>query len=863
MGRRLKNPGLYMAGFVQRETAEENRPLKGGVFLALLLYLEAFLSACCIATVAGAKVQYGILAAGILISTAFIVLPHFQQGLWQIGSLTLYVLLVGVFAWKGRQEIADGFLQVGNRIIAMINEYYQTNIWSFRTRQGMAADATYFFIAAIQPLLFIYAQPLFENRMGSLALLFMGVSAFGGLALGCVPQELAFAGMIICMIAMAAVKTVPKGKKGWLSEQIWKQRGQAAAMAGGILLILFLAVFSIVSHSLYQEKLYALEMKEFILQTYDKIGKSSIVKEITNFIETKSRIESSSQTSAEKGGVNGGYFNRSEGIRFSDTTDLSVVLPDIGQPVYLKGYNGTIYTNEGWQAASSQQMQPYIRISAQYSVYAQDMPFQFLRTIVLGQYLKKNVPLSSQLQMQENKAKPFLYQGEMTVNYKAATKKYIFGPYFWDSAEMESLTYEQDGYVLPKQRKDSYTMEFYMLDLKQQNYSRLLDYALRENKEDKAYREYVKKYLEFNEAYVEYVNDIYTLVPKEHEKLNKLAQTIAAPYDTTVEKLKKLSKFLSGYEYTLMPGAMPEGEDFVEYFLFTNKKGYCVHFASAAVLLLRSLGVPARYAEGYYIPASSIKSAKAAGKTLLTTIFEDGTSLVNAVDEKTVEVKDYCAHAWIEVYMDTVAGWIPFEVTTGFAPVIEEHLEDDLDVILLPTDIPVLDEKESIIIPPPSPSLSIDRTEQNTNWKNMDNQKQQKSEKQWYHRLLEGILAVIFILGCRYAAVMIYRKRKKSRKRQVLWYYSRMERYLKKEKLQQSSNESYAAFADRVQLKSELAPENFAACQELALRAGFSKEGISKEEAEWIYDAYMQMRKRYIKYGGWLRAAYLKFVKLV
>ena len=41
-------------------------------------------------------------------------------------------------------------------------------------------------------------------------------------------------------------------------------------------------------------------------------------------------------------------------------------------------------------------------------------------------------------------------------------------------------------------------------------------------------------------------------------------------------------------EYTLSPGTTPEGRDFVDYFLFENQKAYRVHFASAAVALLRS-----------------------------------------------------------------------------------------------------------------------------------------------------------------------------------------------------------------------------------------------------------------------------------
>lgn len=92
-------------------------------------------------------------------------------------------------------------------------------------------------------------------------------------------------------------------------------------------------------------------------------------------------------------------------------------------------------------------------------------------------------------------------------------------------------------------------------------------------------------------------------------------------------------------EYDPDTPVTPAGEDFVEYFLTTSKRGYCMHYASAATLLLRYLGVPARYVAGY-------------------------TADVKA--NETVTVPDQSAHAWVEVYFAGY-GWIPVEVTPGFA----------------------------------------------------------------------------------------------------------------------------------------------------------------------------------------------------
>ncbi len=107
-----------------------------------------------------------------------------------------------------------------------------------------------------------------------------------------------------------------------------------------------------------------------------------------------------------------------------------------------------------------------------------------------------------------------------------------------------------------------------------------------------------------------------------------------------------------GLRYTLEPGTMPRGENVIEYFLYENKKGYCMHFASAAVMIYRLNGIPARYAEGYVIPRGSFKQ-HASG-------YDAGGS-----PEFISEIRDYQAHAWPEIYIEDF-GWVPAEVTPAY-----------------------------------------------------------------------------------------------------------------------------------------------------------------------------------------------------
>lgn len=104
--------------------------------------------------------------------------------------------------------------------------------------------------------------------------------------------------------------------------------------------------------------------------------------------------------------------------------------------------------------------------------------------------------------------------------------------------------------------------------------------------------------------------------------------------------------FSENFQYTLRPGELEDGEDEIEKFLFTRKTGYCTHFASAAVMIIKSMGIEARLAEGYMINGDRMQ-----------------------VGEQT-DVYDYNAHAWTEIFVEGeidgeyVYGWLPLDVTS-------------------------------------------------------------------------------------------------------------------------------------------------------------------------------------------------------
>jgi transglutaminase-like putative cysteine protease len=123
--------------------------------------------------------------------------------------------------------------------------------------------------------------------------------------------------------------------------------------------------------------------------------------------------------------------------------------------------------------------------------------------------------------------------------------------------------------------------------------------------------------------------------------IKRLSENITTNSTTPYAKVKAVIGYLAQFPYTLKIEAPPEGADSVEYFLFTRKSGFCLHFASAAVVMLRSVGVPARLAIGY-LPGDP---GKTAGQYI---------------------IRDKYFHAWPQVYFAGY-GWVDIEATPGGA----------------------------------------------------------------------------------------------------------------------------------------------------------------------------------------------------
>lgn len=134
----------------------------------------------------------------------------------------------------------------------------------------------------------------------------------------------------------------------------------------------------------------------------------------------------------------------------------------------------------------------------------------------------------------------------------------------------------------------------------------------------------------------------YTVLPDSlPERVRILADQLTEGCENDYDKLKAIEIYLNSLPYTTRVGTTPGREDFVDYFLFHQKKGYCTYFASAFGVLARCAGIPTRYVEGFMVDYED----------------KDASGAYN--------VGSRSAHAWVEAYMEGI-GWIPFEPTPAF-----------------------------------------------------------------------------------------------------------------------------------------------------------------------------------------------------
>ncbi len=353
------------------------------------------------------------------------------------------------------------------------------------------------------------------------------------------------------------------------------------------------------------------------------------------------------------GGINGGQINGGNSLRFNHEVHLLVsVDADIRHYSYLKGYVGEVYDGAGWDPLpdAAYETESFQALANYDESFIMSLGYHMIRNVYdivdnqLVSSLMGDVAVYYNLFYDMSPIRWRIQAPDLQVS----DSEYLCLPYYGlvsqEDGDISNLTYLTrrngnlenlyDAYF--PDTNDGWSLE--RLEYLQLNLQRLRSSF--ENDLDMMPDQLadLKYFMDLEQAYRQFVYEQDLQVP---ERLDRLVEEYGGySFDSIGEAVTFVQQEVAREStYTLTPERCPAGEDFIEYFLFESREGYCTHFASAAVMIFRCLGIPARYVQGYVIPPMSADTQ--------------------------VSVDDSYAHAWPEIYIDGF-GWIPVEVTPGY-----------------------------------------------------------------------------------------------------------------------------------------------------------------------------------------------------
>lgn len=332
----------------------------------------------------------------------------------------------------------------------------------------------------------------------------------------------------------------------------------------------------------------------------------------------------------------------------SDTPQLEVVM---GKPnsYYLRGYVGEIYTENGWKQIKNEKL--YENADLFYWLHQENF---------YGQTQLGDIAQITQSNPEQNR---------VIIKNIGASSKYTYLPYEVISAEDDIISPSSigDSSFISSELFGTKSYSFTAVPNQVKSYTTIASeiYKVEKNGSND-YADYLNNESHYNK----YVYENYLEVP---ENTEHIIETLLGTYKTDKAHLdyskakQNILAFLSS-NITYSEEIQDYERDFMSSFLQETKSGYSVHFATAATLMFRYYGIPARYIEGYLITPEDV----------------EGVSPNSAII-----IDETHAHAWTEFYQDGV-GWIPFETTTPYLDIMGNA--DDLKGIDTQNDTDNLDD---------------------------------------------------------------------------------------------------------------------------------------------------------------------------
>lgn len=752
----------------------------------------------------------------------------------------LYFAIVGGLVYYFWKYIENGFYCLENAVIKKAAVYYGLNPVRFVVNLEPAKSTTALLLLITQAIALVVGLEVYKHYMRSVYL-FLVLSFYGGLlAVGVTPSGTFLVLVLLSIISFNTMDRIPGAyhKLGLFQRNNYHEfpglgkqrlRVKAALMMITCFLVSILLVRLIVTKEYYEEHIDLTERKVKFQKT---IREFSVAKTVDDIKDTWNEINPfSGDNGLSSGGLDSGRLGNVGEVKFTGETALEVSVDKDVSYLYLKGFAGGLYDFDEWIDLSEDEMETYEDIVDQYGNDKYNAETLLWEWLQYEQYNSLNQYDTAEL------TDIYKETGDVTVDYKNANPEFLYAPYSSNYQDIEKMKMIGDQYIVSRGNKTNYVYFDSFLPYETNSDLNQLFYGIKDrlNTDNSLYNSDRRSFLRFETAYRDFVHEAYTRLPSSGLKRLRSVEFDDSGYgvERTANLVNQVLSYLyQNTDYSLSPGVPAEGQDFVEYFLFDKKEGFCSHYATAAVLLLRNYEVPARYVEGYIVSSEDIQEASA----------------ING--RKNVTIKDYNAHAWIEVYVDEV-GWVPVEVTKGYSNQGVSNILPEIE-----SSIPSSTVKPTSAIASPTPSKSPEPSPKVTKKPSLTptkppiagddsigNRSNYKSTM-WNSLSLLGIICFLILLAFFFTYYIVKRKQKIKQltkglpSNQGIYTFELIMKLLRHQGIAKADTMSYSEFALYTMNHCPLLPLQFEEIVELALKAKFAKEGITIDEANRIYHYY-------------------------
>lgn len=828
--------------------AEEND--KGFPFYMRLLQLIAVLcgSYCFITVfircleldVISSRLYWAIGLAGVIFFI-FFVFPSYD-----LIKIMIFAAAYGWMFYRFFKHIENGFYHLENAVIKRASEYYGFDAFRFvADYTNRETDLTLVAIFILIPVTGLLAFSLLRGKLNRLTYTIMVIPYAASFAMGITPPEFQLIVYIVLFLFSYVSGDLLHAADYSHNKSERFQKGMIRRI--GIKSVFVLCLMSLL---IFWSLKLTVPAEKYENYNQEKIKKAKI--EIQNKMTDLSFRDISEKISDVKwragsgrqltssGGLNCGELGRVDRVVYDNTVHLMIKAPlnSVSEGIYLRGYVGSVYTGDSWETHTDDIIERYEEIMG--SIDGENFEPAVGGSIILNGY---GYTFPSR-------------KGNIVITNIKADKRFVYAPYISLFNEDDRVRFEYDLAVLADGSAETGNYNyFYNVFETMENFGNgFSDFLIKESKTNEQLAEYVKNEM----LYRRFVYETYTRLPEKGlERLkNDFSPNKAVSYRLDLADTVKLIKryLYENTRYTLEPGRLPKDKDFVEYFLYENKLGYCTHYASAGVLMLRAMGYPARYVEGYVVNRNDINNSSV---NLADT--GDGDSMVE------IAVKDSDAHAWAEVYLDGF-GWIPAEFTVGAGV---NDVFDNLDDTAgfgggfsetIPTLAPTLAPIQAPAKKPEKPETNTEDNpvneteltgqlpaEKDRNGEN--NGKTGKPDETTKSLKTYGAIIPILIL---IVAVLTYIYRKAKEKhagedfsKSALYVYEKIERLFIAGRLLPKKERCLEDNEEYVMQHLTLVPVNdFENCMNIVKKARFAKEPISYNEYLTVEKFYNKLYKR-------------------